>query len=162
MRAWPSLPIFSSQATIRASSYDYSSHSLLKVTGFLLPQIPWMKESHDLGRPFKVVITIFAFSTASSCSLIWETLVKYDCMVCAFYIFTFFNCFLKVTFWFMLFRTDSLVKESNISSGVFREDTFGIRWSLIEFAMILLALINFFLCKALPSSPSRTGTSPLM
>ena len=62
---------------------------------FLLAHIPRMNESHDLVRPFKVVITISTFSTSSSitssCSLIWETLVKYGCMVSAFWIFTFFN-----------------------------------------------------------------------
>ena len=74
---------------------------------FLLAHFPRMNESLDPGRPFKVVITIYVFSTssstASSCSLIWETLVKYDCMVSAFWIFTFFNWFLKVIFWFMFF-----------------------------------------------------------
>ena len=60
---------------------------------FLLAHIPWMNESHDPERPFKVVITISSSSssTTSICSLIWETLVKYDCMVFAFGIFTFFN-----------------------------------------------------------------------
>ena len=47
---------------------------------FLLAHIPHMNESHDHGRPFKVVITISALSTssstASSCSLIWDTLVN--------------------------------------------------------------------------------------
>ena len=119
---------------------------------FLLAHIPQMNESHDHGRrPFKVVITISAFSTSStarSCSLIWETLVKYNCMVYAFWIFTFFNWFLKVIFWFMFFPSNSLVKESNISLGVFREDTYGIIWFLIESAMICLALNKLFLCKA--------------
>ena len=54
---------------------------------FLLAHIPLMNESHP-GRPFKVAITTSAFFTsfftALSCSLIWETLVKYDCMVSAF------------------------------------------------------------------------------
>ena len=113
-----------------------------------------------------MVITIYAFSTssstASSYSLIWETLVMYDCMVSAFWIFTFFNWFLKVIFQFMFFPSNILVKESNISLDVFREDTCGIRWSLIESIIILLTLTKFFLCKALASSPSRTGTSPLM
>ena len=88
VRAWSSFPIFSSRAMIRASSCEHSSHSLLKVINFILPQIPWMKASYDLGRPLRVVITISPFSTsssiASSCSLIWETLVKYDYMVSAF------------------------------------------------------------------------------
>ena len=80
VRAWSSFPIFSSQATIQDFSCEHSSHSLLNVINFLLAQIPWIKESHDLGRPFNVVITTSPFSTssptASSCSLIWETLVK--------------------------------------------------------------------------------------
>ena len=149
MRAWYSLPMFYSQITIRDSSCEHSSQSLLKVTSFLLAQIPWMKESHDLGRPLKVVITISAFSTSSSTTssfyLIWETLVKYDCMVSTFWIFTFFNCFLKVCF--MFFPSNSLVKEPNISFGVFREDTCGTSWSVIESTMIFLALTKFFRCK---------------
>ena len=55
---------------------------------FLLAHIPWMNESHDPGRPFKVAITTSSFSTSSYtatiCSLNWDTLVKYDCMVFAF------------------------------------------------------------------------------
>ena len=55
---------------------------------FLLAHIPHMNESYDPGRPFKVAITTSTFFTssftASSCSLIWETLVNYDCMVSAF------------------------------------------------------------------------------
>ena len=123
---------------------------------FLLAHIPWMNESYVPERTFKVVITTSEFSTssytASSCSLIWETLVKYDCMVSAF--FTFFNSFLEVIFWFMFFPSNRLVKESNIFLGVFREDTCGIRWSFIESTMIFLASTKFFLCKALASSPS--------
>ena len=38
----------------------------------------------------------------------------YDCMVFAFWIFTFFNWFLKAIFRFMFFPSNSLVKESNI------------------------------------------------
>ena len=56
-----------------------------------------MNESHDPGRPFKVAITISAF-----------------------WIFTFFNWFLKVIFWCIFFPSNILVKESNIF-GVFRE-----------------------------------------
>ena len=113
---------------------------------FLLENIPRMNESHDPGRPFKVAITTSS-SIATSCCLIWQTLVKYDYMVSAFWIFTFFNCFLKFILWFMFFPSNSLVKESNISFGVFREDTCGIQWSVIE-SMIFLALTKFFLCKA--------------
>ena len=52
---------------------------------FLLAHIPRMNESHDPLMSFKVDISSSAFSTSSStatsCSLIWETLVNYDCMV---------------------------------------------------------------------------------
>ena len=88
-------PIFFSLTMSWASSCVCSSWSLSESNYFLLAHIPWMNESHDPGRSFKVVITTSAFSTssstASSCSLIWETLVKYDCMISAFWIFTFFN-----------------------------------------------------------------------
>ena len=52
-----SSPIFSSLVTNRACSYVNSSHSLLNLVSLLLAQIPWMKDSHQLERPFKVVIT---------------------------------------------------------------------------------------------------------
>ena len=78
VRYWSSVAyIFSSLVMSWASSCVHSSQSLLKVINFFLAHIPWIDESHDLGRPFKVVMTIspFAFSsTASSCSLIWATL----------------------------------------------------------------------------------------
>ena len=110
-----------------------------------------MNESHDPGRLFKVAITTSSFSTSSStttiCSLIWETLVKYDYMVSTFRIFTFFNCFLKVIFWCMVFPSNSLVKESNIF-GLFREYTCNTSWFVTKSAMIFLAFTNFFLCKA--------------
>ena len=100
------------------SSYDSSFFFFLEFAEsnhFLLAHIPLMNESHDLRRSFKVVIATSAFSTsssvASSCSLIWETLVNYDCMVSAFWIFTFFNYFLKVIFQFMFFPSNSLVKK---------------------------------------------------
>ena len=63
--------------------------------------------------------------------------------------FYLFNLFLKVIFRCMFFPSNRLVKESNIYFGVFREDTCGISWSVIESTMIFLALIKFFLCKAL-------------
>ena len=51
----------------------------IEINHFLLAHIPHMNEFHDPGRPFKVAITTFAFFTfsftASSCSLIWETLM---------------------------------------------------------------------------------------
>ena len=152
VRAWSSVaPIFSSYYE---SSFFLCALFLESVESnhFLLAHIPRMNESHDPRRPFKVVITTSAFSTASSTatsfSLIWETLVKYDCMVYAFWIFTFFNYFLKVIFWFMFFPSNSLVKESNISFNVFREDTCGTSWSMTKSTMIFLALTKFSLCKA--------------
>ena len=108
-----------------------------------------MNESHDPQRPLKVAITTSAISTSStttSCSLISETLVKHDCMVSAFWIFTFFNYFLKAILWFIFFPSNILVKESNIFS-VFREDTCGTRWSVIESTMNFLTLTKFFLWK---------------
>ena len=74
MKSWSSVaPIFFSLII----SWTYSSS---KNNHFLLEHIPWMNESHDPGRPFKVSITTPAFFTssftASICSLIWETLVK--------------------------------------------------------------------------------------
>ena len=103
VRAWsPVSPIFS-------FSYYESSFFLCVLfpesaesNHFLLPHIPWMNESQDYGSPFMLVITTSTFSTssstASSCSLIWETLVKYDFMVSTFWVFTFFNWFCKVIF----------------------------------------------------------------
>ena len=68
MRALSSVdPIFSSLVMSQASSCVHSSQSLLKVIKFLLAHIPRMNESHDPGRPFKVVITIsYSSSIASS------------------------------------------------------------------------------------------------
>ena len=79
--------------------------------------------------------------------VLWETPVKYDFMVSAFRIFTFFNWFLKVIFWCMFFPSNILVKESNIF-GVFKEDTCSTSWFMTESTMIFLAFTKFFLCKA--------------
>ena len=84
VRSWSSVAlIFSSLIMSRASS----SWSLLKVI-ISFWHIPRMNESHDTGRPFKVAITISILctssSTSSSWSLIWEKLVRFDCMVSAF------------------------------------------------------------------------------
>ena len=106
-----------------------------KSNHFLLAYILCMNESHDLGRQFKVAITTSAFSVSSSTAS--------RCY--AFWIFTFFNCSI---FWIIFLSSNSLIKESNIF-GVFREDTCGTSWSVIESTMIFLALIKFFLCKAL-------------
>ena len=123
------------------SSYETSFFFFPKSTEgnhFLLAHIPHMNESHDHGRPFEVAITTSAFSASSS--------MASRCY--AFWIFTFFNCFLKSIFWIMFLSLNSLIKKSNIFT-VFREDTCGTSWFVIESTVIFLALIKFFLCKAL-------------
>ena len=102
--AWSSVStIFSSLIMSRSSS---SSQSLLKViTSFWHTFLAWM-DSHDSGRPFKVAITTSSFSISSS--------IASRCF--AFWIFTFFNYFLKAIFWFKFLSSNSLVKESNIFS----------------------------------------------
>ena len=112
--------------------------SLAESNHLLLAYILRMNESHDHGRPFKVAITTSAFSASSSTAS--------RCY--AFWIFTFFNYFLKSFFWITFLSSNILMKESNIF-GVFREDTCSTSWSVIESTMIFLALIKFFLCKAL-------------
>ena len=67
MRAWSLVaPIFSS--LIMSRDYFFSALFLESAESdhLLLAHIPQMKESHDPGRPFKVVITTSAFSTSSS------------------------------------------------------------------------------------------------
>ena len=81
IRAWfSSSPIFSSLTTNQDYSCMHSSHRLLNLVSLLLVKIPWMKYSHDIGRPFKVIITTYTSSTlspiASSFYLVWETLVN--------------------------------------------------------------------------------------
>ena len=132
VRYWSSVTHIFSSLMSRDSS---SSQSLMKViTSFWHTFLILMNESHYPRRPFKEVITTFAFSTSSSttsrCSTFW--------------IFTFFNYFLKSIF----LSSNRLIKESNIFH-VFREDTCGTSWSVIESTVIFLALIKFFLCKAL-------------
>ena len=83
------------------SSYESSFFFFLESAEsnhFLLAHIPQMNESHDTGRPFKVLITI---SYSSSISSSWHRTLPF---------------------------------------GVFKDDTWGMIWSLIEFSMILLAL----------------------
>ena len=64
VRAWYSVsPILSSLIMSQYSPCVHSSQILLKVIKFLLAHIPGMNESHDLGRPFKEVITIYYSSS---------------------------------------------------------------------------------------------------
>ena len=84
MRAWSSVSsIFPSLLMNLASS---SSWSLLKCNHFLLEHIPWMNEFHDFGRPFKVAIT-----TSAPLQVVLDLRDSYNCMISAFWIFTFFN-----------------------------------------------------------------------
>ena len=80
-------------------------------------------------------------------------------MVSEFSIFIFFSWFLNVIFRLMLFPLNNFVKASNNYFGVFKYDTWGMRWSLIESAMILLALAILLLWASLASSPYGSGTS---
>ena len=158
--------ICSSIFSILPYSCTHSSHSLMNLVNFLLAHIPLMKESHSLGRPFKVVIITSASSTMSpidsNCSLIRDTLEKYDCIFYVFCTFTPLILFLKVILLLMFLPSNILVSALNISFGIFFEDTWGIKWSLIELVMILLNFIISFLCLAFSSSPYSSLTSSLI
>ena len=60
------LPSSLSLIMSQASSCVQSSQSLQKVIKFLMAHIPWMNESDDLGRPFRVVTTISSSSSIAS------------------------------------------------------------------------------------------------
>ena len=131
-RAWYSIaPIF------LFSSFFFFPE-LAEINHFLLAHIPRMNESHDPGRPFKVAITTSAF-----------------------WIVTFFNCFLKAIFWFKFLSSNSLVKESNIFSVFW--DTLVVQvdswlnqqWSSWPWP-------SSSCVRLLASSPSGIGTSILM
>ena len=133
-------PIFFSRIMSRASSCVRSSQSLLKViTSFWHTFFEWMNpmimEGHSKWLSQFCILYFFIhcfklfFYLRDSCKVWLYGLYILDLHI--------FNCFLKVIFWFMFFPSNILVKESNISLRVFREDTCGIRWSLIE--SILLA-----------------------
>ena len=72
VNAWSSLSLsFSSRASNLASSCAHSSQTLLNFGSFFLGHNPLMKGSHDLGSPFRVVITNFVASTLSPVASIW-------------------------------------------------------------------------------------------
>ena len=77
VRAWSSHLLFSYYESIFFLCVLFPEST--EINHFLLAHIPHMNESHDPGRPFKVAITTFAFSTSSStttsCSLVWEMAV---------------------------------------------------------------------------------------
>ena len=105
---------------------------------FLLAHILCMNESHDPGRPFKVAITTSAF-----------------------WIFTFFNYFLKAIFWFKFLSSNSLVKESNIF-GVFGETLVVQVDSWLNHQWSSWPWPSSSCVRLLASSPPGTGTSILM
>ena len=145
-------PIFSSLVMSRASSYAHSSQRLLKVINFLLAHIPWMNESHDIGRPFKVVIKLSScFFDCFNLFLEFRNPCEVE-LVSDFCSFTFFNWFLNFIFWLMFFPSNNFIKASNTSFVVFKDDTCGLGWSLIEYTIILLSLTKFFFWVALASS----------
>ena len=163
------------RGSLRNLSYAWKRHCLwakchfhvrLNLWELILRHIPLMKGSHSLGRPFKMVIATSASSTmstiASNCSLIWDTLMKYYCIVSGFWIFTPLSWFLKVILMLMFFPSNSSDNASNISFRVVFENTWGTKWTLMESAMILLALTISFLCFAFASSPSAPWTYSLM
>ena len=80
-------------------------------------------------------------------------------MVSEFCIFTFLSC---VIFRLIFLPSHNRDKASNICFGVFNEETWGIKWSWIESAMILFSLAIFFLYFALASSPFGSWTSSSM
>ena len=126
------------------SSYETSFFFFLESTEsnhFLLAHIPWMDESYGPGRPFKQVITTSSFSTssstASSCSAFW--------------IFTFFNCFLNSIFWFMFLYSNSLIKTPVVQVDPWlNQQWFSWPWSSSSCVRLW------------DSSPSRTETFLLM
>ena len=130
VRAWSSI----ASSSLLMSQASSSSQSQLKViTSFWHTFFTWMNPTilGDHSRWLSPLLHFFASSsTISRCSAFW--------------IFTFFNCFLKSIFWFMFLSSNRLIKESNIFS-VFRDNTCGTSWSVIESIMIFLALTKFFL-----------------
>ena len=82
-----------------ASSYVHSSKSPLKViTSFWHTFLKWMNPMILEGHSRWLSQLLH-----SPLLLLLLQVVKYDCMVSAFWIFAFFKCFLKVIFWFMFF-----------------------------------------------------------
>ena len=161
VRAWSSIaPIFFfSSYELRFFLFPESTKS----NHFLLAHIPRMNESHDPGRPFKVDITTSVFFTssftASSCSLIWETIMAAWSL--HFGSSHSSTSFLRSCSDFYSFFQISWSRNQNIF-GVFRETL------VVQFDSSL----NHQWCsriwpsssweRLLASSPSETGTSMLM
>ena len=136
------------------SSYETSFFFFLKSTKsnhFLLAHIPCMNESHDHGRPFKVAMTTSGFSASSSTAS--------RCY--AFWIFTFFNYFLKSIFELCSYL--QIAWSRNQTSSVSLGNTLVVQvylwlnqqWSSWPWS-------SSSCVRLWSSSPSRTGTSLLM
>ena len=74
-------------------------------------------------------------------------------------IFTFLSWVLNVIFLLMFLPSYNWDKESNMWFGVFIDETWGIKWSLIESTMTLLVFTLLFLFPSFGSSPSSFGIS---
>ena len=72
-----------------------------------------------------------------------------------------FSWALRFTFLLMFLPSYILERASYISFGVFLDETWGIKWSLMESATILYALIISFLCFSLASTSSGLDTYSL-
>ena len=115
MSAWSSVaPIFSSLIMCRASSSCVcSSQTLLKViTFFWNTFLTWMNPMILGGYSRWPSPLLHASLLLLPLQVVLDLRDSYDCMVSSFWIFTFFNWFLKVMFWFLFFPSNSLVKES--------------------------------------------------
>jgi len=75
-------------------------------------------------------------------------------MVYVFFIFTFLSCVLKAIFWLIYFASNRQDNASIIFFEVFNVETWGIKWFMMESAMILLDLMRSFLYFYFSSSPS--------
>ena len=107
VRAWSSVSsIFPSLLMNRASS---SSRSLLKVlTSLWHTFLAWMNPM-ILGGYSRWPSPLLHYSLLLlPLQVVLYLTDSYDCMVSAFYIFTFFKWFLKVIFWFLFFPSNSL------------------------------------------------------
>ena len=132
VRAWSSVsPIFSSLIMSRASSsYVCSFQSLLKViTSFWHTFLAWMNPMILGGHSRWLSPLLHSLLLLLPLQDVMHSGSSHSSTVSIF------------------LSSNSLIKESNIF-GVFREDTCGTSWSVIE-STVILALIKFFLCRAL-------------
>ena len=117
-------------------------------------------------RPLRQVIASSSSSRESpmtfSCSLNWETLVKQYWMDHPLLMLVPFSWSLKFISLLMFFPSYIMESASYICFGVFLDDTWRIKWSLIESTMILIAFIRSCPCFSLASSSLGYAISSLM